>query len=116
MAGPNLDIAPIVANNGADPVLDLEAGLTHRIRIINITADDLVGLEIHDADGPVSWRIVALDGADAPVALRTAQPASLMTGPGQTVDVEIVPRGGDLRLLVRSFNDFESTIRVRSAR
>jgi FtsP/CotA-like multicopper oxidase with cupredoxin domain len=114
MAGPNLDIAPIVANNGADPVLDLEAGRTHRIRIINITADDLVGLEIHDADGPVSWRIVAFDGADAPPALRTAQPASLITGPGETVDVEIVPRGGDLRLMVRSFNDFESTIRVRS--
>ena len=113
MAGPDLDIAPIVVNNGADPAIEIEAGRTHRIRIINITADDLVGLAIHDDNGPVSWRVLAFDGADAPPALRTEQPARLVTGPGETVDVEIQPTAGNLRLLVRSFNNFESTIRVR---
>ena len=113
MAGPDLDIAPIVANNGADPALVLEAGLEHRIRIINITADDLVQMEIHDADGPVSWRVVAIDGADVPVGHGGEHPASLVTGPGETVDVMIRPRAGDLRLIVQSFNEFEATIRVR---
>jgi FtsP/CotA-like multicopper oxidase with cupredoxin domain len=112
MAGPNLDIAPIVANNGRSPALELEAGRTHRIRIINITADDLVGLEIRDADGLVPWRIIALDGADVPAAHRHEHPASLITGPGETADVEITPREGDLRLIVDSYNDFESVIRV----
>jgi FtsP/CotA-like multicopper oxidase with cupredoxin domain len=113
MAGPDLDIAPIVVNNGADPALEIDAGRTHRIRIINITAEDLVALEIHDDDGPVNWRILAFDGADAPAALRIEQPARLVTGPGETVDVEIQPSAGNLRLLVHSFNDFEATIRVR---
>ena len=112
MAGPNLEIAPIVANDGADPVLELEAGIAHRIRIINITADDVVEMEIRDVDGRIPWRILALDGAEAPAAYGVQQPSLLLTGPGETVDVEVVPRGGDLRLVVRSFNDFESTIRV----
>jgi FtsP/CotA-like multicopper oxidase with cupredoxin domain len=116
MAGPNLDIAPIVANNGADPALELEAGIAHRIRIINITAEDLVDMEIRDANGPIPWRILALDGADAPAAHRAEHPSKLVTGPGQTVDVEIVPRAGNLRLEVQSFNNFVSTIRVRPAR
>ncbi|MGH7505478.1 MAG: multicopper oxidase domain-containing protein, partial [Longimicrobiales bacterium] len=114
MAGPNLEIAPIVANNGADPVLELEAGRTHRIRIINITAEDPVAMEIHDDAGPIEWRILARDGADTPTAHRAEQPARLVAAPGQTVDVEIRPRAGTLRLLVRSFNDFESAIRVRA--
>lgn len=113
MAGPNLEIAPIVVNNGRDPALEIEAGRTHRLRIINITADDLVELELHDSRGPVSWRILAFDGADAPSAHRVERSAILLTSPGETVDVEITPDVGDLRLRVRSFNDFESTIRVR---
>jgi FtsP/CotA-like multicopper oxidase with cupredoxin domain len=113
MAGPDLDIAPIVANDGAEPVLDLEAGRAHRIRIINITVEDLVGMEIHDANGRIPWRILAMDGADVPTVHAAEHPAELLTGAGQTVDVEILPQGGDLRLIVRSFNNFEATIRVR---
>jgi FtsP/CotA-like multicopper oxidase with cupredoxin domain len=116
MAGPDLDIAPIVVNNGADPAIEIEAGRTHRIRIINITADDLVRMEIHDENGPISWRVLAFDGAEAPRSYGAEQPAVLLTGPGETVDVEIRPLAGDLRLIVRSFNEFESTIRVRPGR
>ncbi|MGH7554209.1 MAG: multicopper oxidase domain-containing protein, partial [Longimicrobiales bacterium] len=116
MAGTNLDIAPIVANNGADPVLELDAGRTHRLRIINITADDLVEMEIVNRDGRIPWRILARDGADVPPAQGTEHPALLVTGSGQTVDVAIRPAAGDLRLVVRSFNDFETTIRVRPPR
>jgi FtsP/CotA-like multicopper oxidase with cupredoxin domain len=116
MAGPNLDIAPIVANNGREPTLELEAGRTHRNRIINITADDLVRKELTDDEGAIPWRIVALDGADVPAAHRGEHPAILTTGPGETADVEITPRGGDIRLIVDSFNAFETTIRVRPRR
>jgi FtsP/CotA-like multicopper oxidase with cupredoxin domain len=113
MAGPNLDIAPIVANNNADPALELEAGRTHRIRIINITADDRVEMEIRDKNGRIPWRILALDGADVPSAHGGEHPAFLVTGPGQTVDVAIRPEAGELRLIARSFNNFEAKIRVR---
>ncbi|MGH7471805.1 MAG: multicopper oxidase domain-containing protein [Longimicrobiales bacterium] len=116
MAGTNLDIAPIVANNGANPALELEAGLTHRIRIINITADDMVEMEIQDSKGRIPWRLLALDGADVRPALGTERPAFLITGAGQTADVAITPPPGDLRLIVRSFNNFEAKIRVRPAR
>jgi FtsP/CotA-like multicopper oxidase with cupredoxin domain len=113
MAGPNLEIATIVANNGASPTLELEAGQTHRIRIINITADDAVEMEIQDDRGRIPWRILARDGADVPAALTVEQPAFLITGAGQTADVSITPRAGNLRLTVRSFNNFETRIRVR---
>jgi manganese oxidase len=112
MSGPNLEIAPIVANNGRDPVLELEAGIAHRLRIINITADDLVEMRILEGDTAIPWRLLALDGADVPAAHGAQHPAYLVTGPGETVDVEIVPQGGDLRLVARSFNDFQATIRV----
>ncbi len=113
MAGPNLEIAPIVANNGRDPVLELQAGVPHRIRIINITADDLVEMEIFEGETPVPWHVLALDGADVGPIHQGEHAAFLVTGPGETADVEIVPRGGDLRLVVRSFNEFESVVRVR---
>jgi FtsP/CotA-like multicopper oxidase with cupredoxin domain len=116
MAGPNLEIAQIVANNGANPALELEAGLTHRIRIINITADDVVEMEIQDSKGRIPWRLLALDGADLTPALGREQPAFLITGPGSTADVAITSPPGDLRLIVRSFNNFEAKIRVRPAR
>jgi FtsP/CotA-like multicopper oxidase with cupredoxin domain len=116
MAGPNTDIAPIVANNGADPALVLEPGMTHRIRIINISADDQIEMEIRDQNGRVPWRILARDGANVPAAHGREHPAFLVTGAGQTVDVALQPRDADLRLVVRSFNDFEANIRVRPAR
>jgi FtsP/CotA-like multicopper oxidase with cupredoxin domain len=116
MAGTNLDLAPIVANNGADPVLELEAGHTHRLRIINITPEDLVEMEIVNQEGRIPWRILARDGADVPPAHGGEHPALLVTGGGQTADVAIRPTGGDLRLIVRSFNNFEGTIRVRPPR
>ncbi len=75
MAGTDLDTAPLVANNGAQPVLELDARRPHRIRFVNITADDTVGLTIQDANGPVSWRRIALDGADLPPGLQSPRPA-----------------------------------------
>jgi hypothetical protein len=73
-------------------------------------------MEIHDANGPLPWRIIALDGADVPPAHGETRPARLLTGPGETADVAIQPQPGDLRLIVRSFNNFEATIRVRAPR
>jgi hypothetical protein len=72
-------------------------------------------METHDANGPISWRILAMDGADVPAAHAAEHPAQILAGAGQTVDVELRPQGGDLGLIVRSFNDFEATIRVRPA-
>ena len=113
MAGANLDIAPIVANNGAEPPLELAAGRSHRIRIINITADDLVG-----------WRSATRTARSSGGSSRSTAPTcrlrtrrntrrSCSPDPAKPVDVLITPKTGDLRLLVRAFNDFESTIRVQ---
>jgi len=69
-------------------------------------------MEIRDANGRIPWRVLALDGAEVPAVHGVEQPSFLLTGPGETVDVQVVPRGGDLRIVVRSFNNFESAIRV----
>jgi manganese oxidase len=113
VAGSGAD-APVVANGGSTPAVVLEAGRTHRIRIINITAEDLVSLEIRDGEELMEWTVAARDGADLPAALTFPAPAALLTGPGQTVDVLLAPtRAADLRLVVRSYNDFETILRVR---
>lgn len=112
-AGPD-DSALVVVNGGRTPALPpLAAGVAHRLRFISITAGDVVGLEALEGDGPAEWRPLASDGADLPEAQRRAGPARLVLGAGETYDVEIRPRRGQLRFRVKSFNDFEFPVTVR---
>lgn len=106
MAGTD-DESPIVANNGADPAVRLAAARENRIRFINISPLDVVRVTLLDGDGDDAgtWRVVAHDGADLPPALTGLVPARLTIGAGETVDVVVTPTA-DLRLDVRSFNDF----------
>ena len=106
MAGTD-DEALIVANNGADPAVRLAAGRENRIRFINISPLDVVRVTLLDGEGDDagSWRVIAHDGADLPPALTGLVPARLTIGAGETVDVLVTPTT-DLRLDVRSFNDF----------
>jgi FtsP/CotA-like multicopper oxidase with cupredoxin domain len=114
MAGTS-DESPVVANNGASPAVRLAAGHENRIRFINITADDVVRFALLDGDSAATWRVVANDGADLPLALTGPVAARMILGAGETADVLIVPRR-DLRLDVKSYNDFVARIGVTSAR
>jgi FtsP/CotA-like multicopper oxidase with cupredoxin domain len=102
------DTASVVAHHSQQP---LRAGVTHRLRFVNIAAADLVRVEALQGDRVISWRVVAKDGADLRVP--TTLPARFAMGPGETMDVEVTPARGPLTLRIKSFNDFDAVLRVR---
>jgi FtsP/CotA-like multicopper oxidase with cupredoxin domain len=107
------DSAAVVANGGRSPAIGpLRPGVSHRIRIINITAGDLVTGELLDGDSITTWRRVAKDGADLPANLAHREPARFVMGAGETLDVELTPTSPKLRFRIKSFNDFDVPIPV----
>ena len=84
--GPSLD-APIVLNGTTNPRLVWRSGVAHRVRLINITPDDVVLVTLQGSDAPVTWGPVAKDGA--PVGSTGAPvPARQLIAVGETYDFE----------------------------
>lgn len=100
--------------------LRLTAGETYRLRLIHIVPDWTIRIALMQGDSVVRWRALAKDGAELPRHLQTTRPASLIAGPGETMDFEyrpIVP--GVLRLDVAQRTGAWKTqlpIRVERAR
>lgn len=87
-------------NGRAQPEpLELRAGVTYRLRLINIRSDYMATIAIRDGDQPLQWRLVAKDGADLPPAHATVRPARLAFAAGEIYDVEVTPSApGELTL------------------
>lgn len=98
------DDAPGVVNGSrTPPPLELRAGETHRLRFVNITTDWRVMFALVSDTSYAQWRPVAKDGADLSATLATGRPAHLLTGPGETADVEVhFPSPGTWRLEVKT--------------
>jgi FtsP/CotA-like multicopper oxidase with cupredoxin domain len=106
--------APIVLNAKRDPPIGpLIADVPHRLRIINIAAGDMVSLNLVQDGSTINARRLAKDGVELPPNQAGVVPARFSLGEGETMDFEIRPRPGNLRLVVRSFNNFESLVVVR---
>ncbi|MGE0362482.1 MAG: multicopper oxidase domain-containing protein [Vicinamibacterales bacterium] len=80
---------PAVLNGQRAPRLIWTAGARHRVRLVNISADDLFAVALTAADGPVRWTPVAKDGAPLPVEARTPVDARQTIAVGETYDYEI---------------------------
>jgi manganese oxidase len=99
---------PILINGSLTPApLRMKAGNTYRMRLINITADNgNFDVTLSSGETPVTWRAVAKDGADLPIAQAVSSLAmrqSLTTG--ETRDFEFRPeKAGNLKLEVRAHN------------
>jgi FtsP/CotA-like multicopper oxidase with cupredoxin domain len=100
--GPALS-APLVVNGHPSPQCVWKGGTRHRIRLINITPNDIVAVSLRASTAPVAWRPLAKDGAAVP-GDPAAEPASQVIGVGETYDFEYeAPRGRQtLWLEVRS--------------
>ena len=73
--------------------LELRAGTTYRLRLINIRTDYLLDIGLYEGETAAEWRVVARDGADLPAHQSVSGPATLSHfAPGQIVDVEFTPR------------------------
>ncbi|MFN0178580.1 MAG: multicopper oxidase domain-containing protein [Gemmatimonadales bacterium] len=102
------DSALVVAHHAGLP---LRRRMPYRLRFINITVADDVELELIQSGATATWRLLAKDGADLPDP--KVQPARLLFGPGETVDVEFIPGAGPHTLRVKSFNNFDLVLPVR---
>lgn len=92
-------VARPTLNGSRTPVLDLEAGRPHRIRIININPNISLTVSVLADSVPVRWRAIAKDGADLPPAQARVQPARVRLGVGETADFELtVSQPSDLRV------------------
>ncbi len=96
--------APVVINNEREPQYVWKAGVRHRIRLINITPNDIASVTLQGSDGPVKWHPLTKDGAPLPPDRCVPGPARQIIGVGETYDFEYeTPRGRqNLWLEVRS--------------
>jgi FtsP/CotA-like multicopper oxidase with cupredoxin domain len=91
--GPQPD-SPVVLNNERMLQTVWTAGSNHRIRLINITPDDIVSVAVMSGDAPMTWRPLTKDGAPVPSESRSPVAARQVIGVGETYDFEVdVPPG-----------------------
>jgi FtsP/CotA-like multicopper oxidase with cupredoxin domain len=91
--GPQPD-SPAVLNNERALQQAWKAGARHRIRLINITPDDIVSVSLLNGDAPVKWRPLTKDGAPVPPGAGSETPARQVIGVGETYDFEVETRPG----------------------
>lgn len=113
--GPGAD-RPIFINGSASPdTVNLVAGTRYRIRMIFITANDVLMLMLRGPSGLPLARSFGLDAAENPNAVQ--RPVSYPTGPGHTRDIEITfDSPGDCSLIAQKVTGGPTTmvpIRVR---
>ena len=105
-AAPNVLIPtiPVVLNGDSAPRYVWQAGQRHRLRLINITPDDILTVAMETAHGPATWQPLSKDGAPMPERLRAAVPARQTIAVGETYDFELnlPPAPQNLWIEVRS--------------
>jgi FtsP/CotA-like multicopper oxidase with cupredoxin domain len=84
---------PIVVNGESRPrPLVLKAGVPNRVRIINITPDNVAfTVQLLQRFDPMVWTLVSKDGAVIADSGRKAQPARQLVTVGENYDFEIAP-------------------------
>jgi FtsP/CotA-like multicopper oxidase with cupredoxin domain len=86
---------PIVLNGRTSPApIVLRAGVANRLRLINITQDNVnIVVRLVDAGETSTWTPRAQDGAALPQPLQVSGPARTHVTVGGTVDVEVAASG-----------------------
>ena len=101
--GPGED-APAVLNGVNQPKGAWKAGVRHRVRLINITPNDIFTVTLQTSEGPVTWTPLTKDGAPLPPSRCQPGPARQTIGVGETYDFayDVPPGRRILWLEVRS--------------
>ena len=108
------DTPPSLVNGSSAPApIALCAGMSHRIRIIGISAVTARRLRLLDDSTLVQWTPVAKDGQELPLAQQTARPAAAQLATGETMDVAFTPpHAGGYTLEVTSVYGTARVVRV----
>ena len=100
-AGPSAEHAVAVNGSVTPDTVQLVVGDTYRLRLIDISANDVHLTTLRGPDGLVPWRLVAGDGWNVSDAERMPRPARTVTSAGITQDYEFTPSApGDYALVV----------------
>ncbi len=82
----------VLLNGESQPKpMQLRAGSTYRLRLINTRTDYEATVSIFDDEVPAEWRVIAKDGADLPASQATLRAATLTFAAGEIYDVEFTP-------------------------
>jgi FtsP/CotA-like multicopper oxidase with cupredoxin domain len=94
----------VLLNGERTPRWTWSSGRRHRLRFINITADDILTVSLVQRDAPVTWRPLTKDGATVSTEEKQTLPAKVTIAVGETYDFEFdAPAGrATLWLEVRS--------------
>lgn len=90
-AAPNVvfPTIPVVINGETAPRSVWKAGRRHRVRLINITPDDILVVAMESAQGVAKWTPVTKDGAPLPGQRRAEVAAQQTIAVGETYDFEV---------------------------
>jgi FtsP/CotA-like multicopper oxidase with cupredoxin domain len=89
LGGVNGAAATPLLNGERQPRVVWKAGTRHRVRLINITTDDIFTVALLTTDGPVTWRPLTKDGAPLPPHRCAPGPARQTIAVGETYDFEV---------------------------
>jgi FtsP/CotA-like multicopper oxidase with cupredoxin domain len=79
--------------NGSEtfPEMQLQHGVTYRVRVINIAPNLESDVKLGSKENPVVWREIAKDGADVPSRLARSENAFVHIVSGEAYDFELRP-------------------------
>jgi manganese oxidase len=86
--------APAVLNGSTQPEFVWKAGARHRVRLINITPDDVFVASLAKGDTPLEWTPLTKDGAPVPSPAVAPRPATQTIAVGETYDFEFTAPAG----------------------
>jgi len=89
--GPGTETPPFVNGTAKPDTLEMIAGTTYRLRIITITNDDSFVTTLRGPGTPLTWRVLARDGATLADGPTNPTPARYVGGPGHTRDLAFTP-------------------------
>jgi len=96
----NIEVrSPGMVNGTVTPQLELEAGKTYRLHIIQIHPQFVVVFRLGTDSTTAQWTPVAKDGADLPPTQATSRAAFVTMGPGETGEYLYTPEQPGLERL-----------------
>jgi manganese oxidase len=97
---------PVLINGSRTTVIEMKAGETYRVRLINITLDrPTMVTSFMNGDKPLTWTTIAKDAIDLPATRVVERPAVQPISIGETYDMLLnVPAPGDYLIAARTAN------------
>ena len=90
----------LLVNGRARPrPIRMVLGEENRIRIVSIHADNILRFRFGTDSTVATWKPIARDGADLPLALQQMRSGTVEMGPGETADFTYVPKTEGAMLL-----------------